>query len=328
MSWSISTSRPIAPPRARCCGAVRLVLVRSRIARPRPCRARMPDRKRFACSAPAFRSPTSRFASATWPNDGAWHFLQAGRLIEKKGLRDQPARLRRHSARRYPDAHFHDRGRRTVAGRTARRWRASWDGRQVRFPGFFRRQQLREHFYASHIFLHPSETGRGWKSGRRSEFDAGSDGQRPAGFRDHHGGIPEAIEDGVSGVLVEEGDHDALAHALLDWTGRPEILRRLARARCAARWPRNSSNSAGPEAGGYLSRSDDVLGALAANGFCSLAKRLPLQVREEFFPAVRATVSKLRCARAPAAAIGQHQCARKTLGSRSSRVGQISRKFA
>jgi colanic acid/amylovoran biosynthesis glycosyltransferase len=42
--------------------------------------------------------------------------------------------------------------------------------------------------------------------------------------RQRHGGIPEAIDDGMSGVLVDERDHAALAEALLGWTRRPGEL--------------------------------------------------------------------------------------------------------
>jgi glycosyltransferase involved in cell wall biosynthesis len=53
-------------------------------------------------------------------------------------------------------------------------------------------------------------------------------------FATRHGGIPEAIEDGVSGVLVNEGDHAALATALIYWTRLPEEMSRLSRAGAAA----------------------------------------------------------------------------------------------
>ena len=43
-------------------------------------------------------------------------------------------------------------------------------------------------------------------------------------FATEHGGIPEAIDDEVSGVLVDERDHAALAEALLGWTRRPGEL--------------------------------------------------------------------------------------------------------
>jgi glycosyltransferase involved in cell wall biosynthesis len=48
-------------------------------------------------------------------------------------------------------------------------------------------------------------------------------------FATRHGGIPEAIEDGASGVLVPEGDHEKLAAALLDAAKDPGFLSRIAR---------------------------------------------------------------------------------------------------
>ena len=47
-------------------------------------------------------------------------------------------------------------------------------------------------------------------------------------FATDHGGIPEAIQKGVSGVLVPEGDHEKLATALLDAAQDPGFLSRIA----------------------------------------------------------------------------------------------------
>ena len=49
-------------------------------------------------------------------------------------------------------------------------------------------------------------------------------------FATEHGGIPEAIESGVSGVLVPERDYEALASALLSATRDPGFLSRIARS--------------------------------------------------------------------------------------------------
>jgi colanic acid/amylovoran biosynthesis glycosyltransferase len=48
-------------------------------------------------------------------------------------------------------------------------------------------------------------------------------------FATAHGGIPEAIENGVSGVLVPERDHEKLAAVLLDAAKDPGSLSRIAR---------------------------------------------------------------------------------------------------
>ena len=49
-------------------------------------------------------------------------------------------------------------------------------------------------------------------------------------FATEHGGIPEAIENGVSGVLVPERDDEALAQAMLNAAQDPGFLSRIAHA--------------------------------------------------------------------------------------------------
>jgi colanic acid/amylovoran biosynthesis glycosyltransferase len=157
-----------------------------------------------------------------------WRFVQAGRLIEKKGL---PVTLRAFAVflGKHPNAKL------TVAGEgpllsqlqnLARDLKI--DGR-VSFTGFISQEQLREIYYASHIFLHPSQTGHdGNQEGiPNSMLEAMASGL-PV-FATRHGGIPEAIEDGASGVLVPEGDHEKLAAVLLDATKDPGFLSRIAR---------------------------------------------------------------------------------------------------
>ena len=99
----------------------------------------------------------------------------------------------------------------------------------VSFIGFISQEELRDIFYASHIFLHPSETGPdGNQEGiPNSMLEAMASGL-PV-FATQHGGIPEAIENGVSGVLVPEHNHKELAGALLDAAQDPGFLSRIAR---------------------------------------------------------------------------------------------------
>jgi glycosyltransferase involved in cell wall biosynthesis len=170
-----------------------------------------------------------RFRARSIPENGAWRFLQACRLIEKKGL---PASLRafaRFSAR-YPRATFAIAGEgpmleelRELAGQLGVE-------KKVSFSGLVSQEQLRELFYGSHIFLHPSETGRdGNQEGVPNSMLEGMASGLPV-FATRHGGIPEAIENEVSGVLVAEGDVEGLGTALLKAVETPEILSRWARA--------------------------------------------------------------------------------------------------
>src|SRR5205085_4991887 len=86
----------------------------------------------------------------------------------------------------------------------------------VDFTGFVSQEELRGLFYSSQIFLHPSETGRdGNQEGvPNSMLEAMASGL-PV-FATRHGGIPEAVENNVSGILVSERDHRALADGLID----------------------------------------------------------------------------------------------------------------
>jgi colanic acid/amylovoran biosynthesis glycosyltransferase len=173
------------------------------------------------------------FRSRQWPTDGAWHFVQACRLIEKKGLRT--------SLRAFADfASQHPRAKFTIAGdgplleelqRTAR---ALGVADKISFPGFISQRELRDLFCEAHIFLHPSETGSdGNQEGvPNSMLEAMASGL-PV-FATDHGGIPEAIEDGVSGVLLPERDHAALSRALLAAAEQPIVLAKLAERGAAA----------------------------------------------------------------------------------------------
>jgi glycosyltransferase involved in cell wall biosynthesis len=100
---------------------------------------------------------------------------------------------------------------------------------RVSFTGFISQEQLREIYYASNIFLHPSQTGPdGNQEGiPNSMLEAMASGL-PV-FATEHGGIPEAIENGVSGALVPEGDHEKLAAALLGAAKDRGFLSRIGR---------------------------------------------------------------------------------------------------
>jgi len=164
---------------------------------------------------------------------GEWRFVQACRLIEKKGL---PTSLRAFAkfAALYPRSTITIAGEGPLLHELRELARELTIENRVSFTGFISQEKLREIFYASHIFLHPSETGRdGNQEGvPNSMLEAMASGL-PV-FATQHGGIPEAIEHGVSGVLVPERDHEALARALLDAAQDRHLLSRLAHEGAAA----------------------------------------------------------------------------------------------
>ncbi|MBA3544304.1 MAG: glycosyltransferase [Chthoniobacterales bacterium] len=167
------------------------------------------------------------FQARSWPDDGAWRLLQAGRLIEKKGLKTS---LRAFATfrKKNPKSVFTIAGEGPLQEELQSRARELGISDAVRFVGFLSQERLREKFYEAHLFLHPSELGEdGNQEGVPNAMLEAMASGLPV-FATNHGGIPEAIESRVSGVLVAERDDAALAEALLDWTSRPGELSQLA----------------------------------------------------------------------------------------------------
>ena len=168
------------------------------------------------------------FRERSFPQDGAWRLVQAGRLIEKKGL---PITLRAFAVflDRYPNATMTIAGEGPLLGELQKLARELNIEGRVSFTGFISQEQLREIYYRSHIFLHPSQIGHdGNQEGiPNSMLEAMASGL-PV-FATQHGGIPEAIENGASGVLVPEHDYETLARTLLSAAKDPTFLSRIAR---------------------------------------------------------------------------------------------------
>ncbi len=161
------------------------------------------------------------FTQRVAPKNGAWHCLQASRLIAKKGL-STSLRAFAEFAARYPKATL------TLAG-GGPLLNDLWSlvlklglQKRVKFTGFLSQQKLRLQYANAHLFLHPSEMGEdGDQEGvPNSMLEAMACGL-PI-IATNHGGIPEAVEHGVSGLLVPERDHLALAGEMLALTSKPE----------------------------------------------------------------------------------------------------------
>jgi colanic acid/amylovoran biosynthesis glycosyltransferase len=168
------------------------------------------------------------FREREFPTKGKWRFLQASRLVQKKGI---ATTLHAFTAflNTYPEATLTIAGEGPMLAELKELTRKLKIADRVDLPGFVSAERLRELYYASHIFLHPSETGSdGNQEGiPNSMLEAMATGL-PV-FATDHGGIPEAIENGVSGILVSERDYDALSRALLDSVNDSNLLARLAR---------------------------------------------------------------------------------------------------
>jgi colanic acid/amylovoran biosynthesis glycosyltransferase len=170
------------------------------------------------------------FCQRETPADGAWNVLQACRLIPKKGLLTSLRAFARF-AERWPKATF------TIAGSgpmldELKQIAASLGiAGKMRFVGFIPQSQLRVLELESHFFLHPSELGPdGDQEGvPNAMLEAMASGLPVLATR--HGGIPEAVEHGVSALLVAERDSVALAR---EWIALSEDRPRYAAMGAAA----------------------------------------------------------------------------------------------
>jgi colanic acid/amylovoran biosynthesis glycosyltransferase len=169
------------------------------------------------------------FRPRSVPDDGGWRLLEAGRLIEKKGL-STSLRAFAEFAKVFPNSKLVLAGEGPLLEDLQRLAQELNIADKVSFPGFLPQEQLRELFYSSHVFLHPSQLGSdGNQEGvPNSMLEAMASGL-PV-FATRHGGIPEAIDDGQTGVLVGERDHATLAHGLIEGVRNPDRLAQLGRA--------------------------------------------------------------------------------------------------
>jgi colanic acid/amylovoran biosynthesis glycosyltransferase len=173
------------------------------------------------------------FRERSVPANGEWRFVQASRLVEKKGLKTTLRAFARFREA-FPNARL------VIAGEGPQENELTELARQlaitgaVHFAGFVSQARLRELFYSSHLFLHPSETGAdGNQEGvPNSMLEAMASGL-PV-FATRHGGIPEAVENGMNGILVAERDDQSLGRALIDFAKTPEQIHLMGRVAAAS----------------------------------------------------------------------------------------------
>ena len=174
-----------------------------------------------------------RFVERTAPAEGAWKFLQASRLIPKKGLTSSLKAFAAF-AQEFPSATFTIAGEGPMEGELKKLAAELGVSARVQLAGFLPEVTLRALFYEADVFLHPSEMGLdGNQEGvPNSMLEAMATGL-PV-IATEHGGIPEAVENGVSGFLAPERDDREMAQAMKQLAARPEVYARMSRAAAAA----------------------------------------------------------------------------------------------
>lgn len=157
--------------------------------------------------------------------------LFVGRLVEKKGVADAI------DAVAALPADMRQRVRFTIVGdgplRAELEARAASRGIDVRFLGARNSAETRMLMAESHLFLAPSQQApNGDCEGFGMVFaEAAAAGLPVVSYR--HGGVPEAVADGQTGLLAEEGDVAGLSAAVRTVLADPAYARRLGSAGAA-----------------------------------------------------------------------------------------------
>ena len=159
------------------------------------------------------------------PADGGWHIVQASRLVRKKGI---ATALRAFAAfvKTHPLAKFTIAGEGPLEGELRGVAASLGISRNVEFSGFLSQGALVQLYKGAHIFLHPSETVAGDVEGIPNSLLEAMASGLPSVATDH-GGIPEVIQNGITGLLCAEGDWQRLSQALLDLAKDPALYLRI-----------------------------------------------------------------------------------------------------
>ncbi len=143
------------------------------------------------------------------PQDGQWRLIQACRMVEKKGL-DDTLNVFAELLKSYPNARLTLAGDGPLMEETQKLAEELGLTGQVDFPGFLSSEELRDLYHQSHIFIHPSRiTADQNQEGIPNAMLEAMATALPV-VATLHGGIPEAVKQGETGLLVEERDREGL----------------------------------------------------------------------------------------------------------------------
>ncbi len=172
--------------------------------------------------------------AAPGEGDGnGWHLVQACRLIEKKGL-DLTLRVFAAFLRDHPNARLTIAGEGPLEDDLRTQAAALGIADRVRFAGFLRSTELRDLYHDAHLFIHPSRltADQNQEGVPNSMLEAMATGLPVLATR--HGGIPEAVDEELTGLLCDEDDETALLANLRAITGDEGRWRALGAAAAAS----------------------------------------------------------------------------------------------
>lgn len=169
------------------------------------------------------------FAPRRLGDDGRVRLLTVARLVEKKGI-EYAVRAVANVLKEYPHIEYKIAGDGPLRSELDRLVDSLQVGDKVKILGWRPQEEIIELSKGAHIFLAPSvDSQDGDQEGIPVVLMEALAQGLPV-LSTYHSGIPELVQDGVSGFLVPERDVDALADKLLYLVNRPEIWSEMGKA--------------------------------------------------------------------------------------------------
>ncbi|NKB18002.1 MAG: colanic acid biosynthesis glycosyltransferase WcaL [Pseudanabaena sp. CRU_2_10] len=167
----------------------------------------------------------TRYLSA----DGIVRIATTGRLVEKKGI-EYCIRAIAQIAPKHTNIEFNIIGDGPLKADFEQLIQALNVGDRVKLLGWKQHQEIAEILDNCHLFLAPSVTAADGNQDAPVNTLKEAMAMGLPVISTIHGGIPELVEDGVSGFLVQERDSDAIAQKLDFLIEHPELWEAMGRA--------------------------------------------------------------------------------------------------
>ncbi|NEO99166.1 MAG: colanic acid biosynthesis glycosyltransferase WcaL [Symploca sp. SIO2E9] len=166
------------------------------------------------------------FKPRYFPADGLVRILTTGRLVEKKGIKYCLIAIAKLS-RIYPNIQFTIVGDGPLKTEFERQIKTLNISHLVKLIGWKNQRELIKILDNYHIFLAPSVTAADGNQDAPVNTLKEAMAMGLPVISTEHGGIPELVEDGVSGFLVPERDAEAIAEKLQYLLENPEIWQQM-----------------------------------------------------------------------------------------------------
>jgi colanic acid/amylovoran biosynthesis glycosyltransferase len=169
------------------------------------------------------------FKPRCFPDDGRVQIATTGRLVEKKGIKyciDAIAKL----LPSYPRLEFNIIGDGELKDKLEQQISELNLANSVKLLGWKQQTEIIEILDKCHIFLAPSITAADGNQDAPVNTLKEAMAMGLPVISTYHGGIPELVEDGISGFLVPERDTDAIAQKLEYLVQHPELWQQMGRA--------------------------------------------------------------------------------------------------